>query len=788
MNKLKNLWPYLLILIVVFIFFSPVLNGKIPFPADLLVGEYSPYSSNSYLGIAPGGIPNKGQGFDIIRMTFPWKEFAIKSIETWQLPLWNPYNFSGAPFMSNFQSGVFYPFNLLLLIFGIIPGWAIYIIAQPILAGIFTFLFLRQNNLSKAPSVFGAITFAFSSYMVVWLQYGIIGHAALWLPLILFLIDRNIKKFTISTSFLLILSLTLSILAGYIQVSIYVFIFSFTYLIYKIISEKKKFLSIVNYIPIFILPLFFSAIQLFPTLELFSQSARNSYSTDAIRNLLIPWYHTVATFVPDFFGNPATRNYWLNGTYIERVTYIGVLPLIFIFISFFQKKSKPYWFFFAWLFFVYLFTLNTPLGVFINSLQIPFISTGVPTRIIFLFSFSASVLSAIAFNIWLKERKIIYKPLIIVGFIYSFLWIFVFVAPYYLKYSFLSDLSVSKKNLILPSFIFVLSLLALIPFRKYKNIAIIFLIIIVFDLFYFFNKITPFSPVQFLYPQTKVINEIRNLGGIDRSWGYGSGYIETNFQTHEKIYSAEGYDPLIIKRYMELVSMSKDGKIPKNIPRSDVNIPQGGKSLGENVYRKKLLDLLGIKYITFKDDLLSNSWQPNKEIFPEGQYSFIWQDKPWQVYKNKNVLPRFFLASSFVLAKDNKQALDFIYNKDIDLGKTIILEESPKLKLDLSSSGKVKLVLYKPNQVIIRTDSLGNSLLFLSDTYYKEWGVKIDSVESKVLIADYAFRAVEVPKGQHTVEFFYQPKSFNLGLGMGAFGLIILFFTLFYVKNNQNKF
>ncbi len=782
MNKINFFLPLILIGVIVLLFFFPIFKGNIPFPGDLLVGEYSPYSSNSYFGIAPGGVPNKAQGFDIIRMTFPWKEFAIESLETWQIPLWNPYNFSGTPFMANFQSGVFYPFNLLLLIFGIFPGWAMYIIAQPILAGIFTFLFLRQNNLSKVASIFGAITFAFSSYMVVWLEYGIIGHAALWLPLILFLIDKNIKKFTISTCFLLILSLTLSIFAGYIQVSIYVFIFSFTYLIYKIISEKKKLLLIINYLPIFVLPLFFSFIQLLPTFELFSQSTRSNFSADAIKDMLIPLYHTLTIFVPDFFGNPATRNYWLNGTYIERVTYIGVLPLIFIFISFFQKKSKPYWFFFAWALFVYLFTLNTPFGVFINSLHIPFISTGVPTRIIFLFTFSASILSAIGLNIWLKERKIIYKPLIIVGFIYLFLWVFVFIAPYYLKYSWILNLSVSKKNLILPSAIFILSLLALVPFRKYKNIAIIFLVIIIFELFYFFNKITPFSPAQFFYPQTKVINEIRKLSGIDRSWGYGSGYIETNFQTHEKIYSAEGYDPLIIKRYMELVTMAKDGKIPKELKRSDVNITQGGKSLRENVYRKKLLDLLGIKYITFKDDLLSNNWQPNNEVFPKEQYSLIWQDAQWQVYENKNALPRFFLTSDYILASNKTAALSFIYNKNIDLKKTLILEERPNILLDNKAKGNVKLILYSPNKVVFSVFASGNTLLFLSDNYYLEWNVKIDGELSKILIADYTLRAVAVPKGEHRIEFFYNPKSFRNGAVISLIGIILMVIITAYVK------
>ena len=784
--NLRREYKYiLLILVIVLGFFWPIFKGQIPFPGDLLAGEYAPYSSNTYFGIAPGGVPNKGQGFDIIRMTFPWKEFAIKSLETWEIPLWNPYNFSGTPFLANFQSGVFYPFNLLMLIFGIASGWVIYIIAQPILAGIFTFLFLRQNNLSKAASVFGAITFAFSSYMVVWLQYGIIGHAALWLPLILFLINKNIKKFTILTSFLLISSLTLSILAGYIQISIYVFIFSLTYLIYKIISEKKKFLLITNYIPIFVLPFFLSSFQLVPTLELFSQSARSNYSMDAIKNLLIPLHHIVTTFVPDFFGNPATRNYWLNGTYIEKVTYIGVLPLFFIFISFFQKKSKPYWFFFSWILFVYLFTLNTPFGVFVNSLHVPFISTGIPTRIIFLFSFSASVLSAIGLNSWLKERKITYWPFIIVGFIHFFLWIFVLIAPYFLKYSWISDLSVSKKNLILPSFIFILSLLALVPFRKYKNIAIIILIIIVFDLFYFFNKITPFSPAQFLYPQTKVFNVIKKLGRIDRSWGYGSGYIETNFQTHEKIYSAEGYDPLIIKRYMELVTMARDGKIPKIIPRSDVNIPQDGKSLRENVYRKKLLDLLGIKYITFKDDSLSNRWQPNNEVFPKDQYSLIWQDSPWQIYENNEVLPRYFLTDSFVVENDKEKILAKLYDDKRD-ARTVILEEELKIPIQ-KGEGEVKLQNYSPNKITFSVDTNSNSILFLSDNFFPGWKVYVDNKINKIYRANYSFRAVPVLKGKHRVEFIYSPDSFKIGFIMSLIGFLsIVIYVIIHLRFKNN--
>ena len=80
-----------------------------------------------------------------------------------------------------------------------------------------------------------------------------------------------------------------------------------------------------------------------------------------------------------------------------------------------------------------------------------------------------------------------------------------------------------------------------------------------------------------------------------------------------------------------------------------------------------------------------------------------------------------------------------------------------------------------------------NNLLFISDTYYPQWKVKIDEKPATLLIADYAFRAVSVPKGNHSVTFFYDPKDFKIGLGLAGLGLIILFFSLFYIKNNEKK-
>src|SRR5258706_14461066 len=79
-------------------FYKTFLYGFIPFPGDLLISEYNPWKTFSYLGYAPGGYPNKAQYFDVIRQLYPWKTLSISLLKRGIFPLCNPYDFSGSPF------------------------------------------------------------------------------------------------------------------------------------------------------------------------------------------------------------------------------------------------------------------------------------------------------------------------------------------------------------------------------------------------------------------------------------------------------------------------------------------------------------------------------------------------------------------------------------------------------------------------------------------------------------------------------------------------------------------
>jgi len=773
MKTKKDLLVFLFFLAIVALFFwQSFFKGWLPFPGDLLIGNYAPWNSYSFLGYAPAGVPHKAQGIDVVRQFFPWKHFSVEMLKRGEIPLWNPHYFSGNPHLANFQTGIFYPFNFIFFLFPFNLSWTIFIILQPFLACLFTYLFLREIKVSRVGAVLASLAFTFGLYFTVWIEYGNIGHSILWLPLVLFLIEKIVKKLEWKWTFFLVLALTFSILAGYIQATIYLFA---VVLVYSLFRSRLGVVLVSE-----VIALLLSSIQLLPTLEIFLQSARQAYPPEKIPELLLPWFYPVTVFVSDFFGNPASRNYWYPGTYIERVSYIGVLPLFFAFLAiFWRRKEKIVTFFTVLATVALIFSLNLPPIRFFYGLKIPIISTTVYTRLLSIFSFSMAILAAFGVDWCLKNKqtkKILAGGIVFVG-VYVCLWLFTLLTPLiFPQAQWIPYLKISQRNLILPTaFAFSGAVIVLASFLLNKKhfLFLGIILITIFDLFFYFQKITPFSPKEFVYPRTEIMKYLQDNAGINRFWGYGIGYIDSNFSTFTGTYSIDGWDALFIRRYGELISASDNGKIKETIPRADVALTRGfGKeALRENPYRQRLLDLLGVKYVLQKDEGLTEIWQPDYQTFPSEIYELIWQKGKWQVYENKDALPRIFLVGDYQIEKDRQKIADLIFNPDFALEKKLILEEeiTDNFVLDEHAVGQVENLRYEANKVEFKINSSGNGLLFISDNYFPGWEATIDpstssgQAETKIYRADYAFRAIPVPKGEHKIIFSYKPQSFKLG-------------------------
>lgn len=779
----KNLLILLFFLGITGIFFyKTFLFGKIPFPGDLLLAEYNPWKSYSFEGYVPGSIPNKAQYFDTIRQIYPWKTFAIETLKHGNFPLWNPYNFAGTPLFANSQSAVLYPLNIFYFLLPQVSVWALQVALQPLLALVFTFIYARVIGLSKKGAVFSSVAYSFSLFMSVFLEYNTVGHVILFLPLVLFSVEKIITKMRWVWAALLIAAITFAFTAGHIQIFGFLYIFSLIYAVTRMIFAKSKKLTVFTIIVSFLSPLGIVALELFPLLELIKNSARASQNYNfLLQVLLIQPYQTILFIAPDIFGNPATRNYMIGfDAYPGNAIYIGVLPFLFSFLSFKYFKINFYVKFFSiTVAILLLLFVRTPLTELFYRFNIPLFSTGSPTNAIFLLSFSLAILSGIGIDFWLTGKNKPFGKIVIVFLaLFIFLWgFFIFGRPSI----------VLVKNFILPTLLFsAFFAVSVIGEKKQsfkKTAFFVLLALTILDSFYYFQKFNPFVVHSFVFPDTKIISFLQKNAGINRIWGYGGAQIDSNFHTQYAIFSAEGYDPLYPKNYGSFIQSTKNGKIStefSNENRSDAVIAPGSgeMDLSNNVSRLKILDLLGVKYILDKKENGTT-----EKTFPDVRYKKIFDEGGWVIFENKKSLPRFYLADKFAVYNSNQEFESIFFSNTFDPNNTVLLNEKINgFSHEPDDRGTATLLSYASSKISIHTDSETNKILFLSDTYYPGWEAYVDNVKTEILRANYSFRGVVVPKGSHIVSFSYNPASFAIGKIITIISIVTTFCFLFLLR------
>jgi uncharacterized membrane protein YfhO len=744
---MKKFLPVLLITVIVLVFFWQfLLKGLLPIPSDTIVGLYYPFR-DAYFKTNPNGIPYKNfLVTDPVRQQIPWRKLVTDAEKKFTLPLWNSYNFAGTPLLANFQSAVFYPLNILFYLLPFNISWSLLVFMQPLLAALFLYLYLKHLKLNKTASLLGAISFAFSGFAIAWLEWGTILNTVLWLPLILLAADKIIEKSHVSKikwSIVFIISLICSFFAGHIQSFFYVFSLTVIYLLTKLIIARDK-KSFIIFLILFLVFFVLSLPQLIPTLQFIILSARNldlpGWQTNP--GWFIPWQNLIQFLAPDFFGNPATLNYYGIWNYGEFIGYIGIFPLIMAFFALFFRRDKKTLFFGTAFFLSLIFALPNFISKLPFIFNLPFISTAQPTRLLFITDFTLCILAALGLDYFIEnknKKKVIYV-LSAIFVLFVSLWLFVLV--FHGNILTTAALNISRQNLILPVLLFItvsaiLLLIILYPRKKFITFLTCLLILVtVFDLFRFGWKFEPFTNKEYLYPSTSVMSFLKNQQGMFRVMSTDSRILPPNFSAMYKLQTLDGYDPLYLQRYGELMVAIKRDK-------PDIN-PQFGfnRIITPQSFTSGIIDLLGTKYVLSLDDIKNSKL---KLVFTDGIV---------KVYENQLALPRAFFVSDTLLVNSKQESIDALFNLNNSLGKTAVVENSGNFSKNNWSIGEVSTVNYSNDSVILKTDNKGNGFLVLTDSYYPTWHAKIDGKETQIFLTDYNFRGIVIPEGKHTVEFY----------------------------------
>ncbi len=322
-----------------FVVLALIYWGEVLFTAGVLLpgamlSGFAPFGSDPQ---APWNILQ----WDALGQYFPWRFYAAQQLQSGVLPLWNPHQFAGAPFIANGQSAVFYPLNfpfwLAASTSGIARAFGISALLHTLLAGLGTYALLQNWKCSRAASLVGAVAFGFCGYLAAWIVLPTLANTASWLPLCILLLEsatRQTEKLNFKIVALLSLALACALLAGHAQIFFYIGVALFL---------RALFLQ-----PIWraLITLFFScvgcillgAIQLLPILEL----ARNGHRAGSTPSadgwkFLVPRALQISE-LPSLFI-PA----WPHFSLSENFGYIGLGVLLLAVISviaFLSDKSK----------------------------------------------------------------------------------------------------------------------------------------------------------------------------------------------------------------------------------------------------------------------------------------------------------------------------------------------------------------------------------------------------------------------------------------------------------------
>jgi len=766
--------PLFFIFITLLLFWQFFINGLAPFSGNFMLAWYEPWKTDNMVnGIIK--IIHKPVVHDAFRQLYPFKVLGVENLKKFKLPLWNPYNGGGQPLFATGHMGYLNPFNFIYFITKTETAWSLQVIIQPLLIGLSVYYYCRRLNIAKSGAIFAGISFMFSGFIITRTLYNDYNFAVFWMIMSLILIE----EFFVSRNmiiFLLPLFISFIISSTQPQIIAYCLIFIIFYFLFRLWSQEKgRKKKALIFTVLFLLGIGISGVQIFPTFELYQLSNLTVASSKFIFDkFLLPPIHLFSLFIPNYFGNVATYNYWGAGDYIESIASIGLIPSFFAFLAFSKRiKFKDLRFFFLIAIIVSIFlSLKSPFTSFIYSLPIPLLSTGIPSRMFLITIFSISVLAGFGLN-EVQNLKFNRKLVIRIS-IFSLIPLFI-LGVTFLLFITKTDCNnlivvdcrkIALRNTLFEVGFFVLGAISLIFFIRTKNffrkisITVITFLIIISGI-YNGQKFLPFSPMSTFKPENELIGKIQEIAGYSRVSGLNDAKINSNFATLYRFFDNDYYDPLYLKRYGEFIAYA-DGET--NLKRSDVEINSDlniSKNLGEK--RSRLFELTGTKYLIYR-----NNEENNLDLT-----NIVWKNDKWILFEKKT-LPRAYIVSDYQIVKAQEKLLEKLFERNLDPFSAVLLEEKPKFEPSSEIHNTPIIETYENEKVILNAETKDHGILVLTDNYYPGWKAYIDGEETKILRANYTFRAVEIPPGKHSVQFAYQPNSVRIGVILSLISLLVL--------------
>jgi hypothetical protein len=718
---------------------------------------------------------------------YPWHEFAKQTILSGYLPLWNPWVGMGAPLLANAQSALLYPPNWLLLILPADYGQGLLLVGHLLWAGIGMVKLSGSLGIGRLGRAVAGLAFMLGGYLAARSWFLTVNASVAWLPWIILAGESAVRQRRGILSAPLTAALCLQWLAGHWQTAWYTWLILCGWMVARALALRsgwRQTLTVgLRLLSASLLAFALGAAQFLPTLEYWwaSQRAGGADPAAALAYSFWPW-HWVTLIASNFFGNPARGDYWGYANFWEDALYVGLLPLALAGVAVVCRIRRRGISDFPYGYLLLAMGLAAVLGMGSWTPVFPFLFSHIPTfnlfqapaRIMIGFVFALCLLAAAGAETWVRAQETSRRgPANLL------------VAAAAIAIGGIGAATIPSVRPTFPLAVIVAGTLGMLGagawmlkiessrqpgLRRIWPVAVASLIAL--DLMVADAGLLP-STTPDLYraadpPGAEIAANLsgsrlfmpeeiryrlmysraflfRTFAGL-ADWMDVRRWEMPNVGALDGIQSANNFDSFVPARFATLVEGLG------NLPAAQ---------------RGRLLAMMDVGAIW--------EWPAGAES-PSLRYLENGAVRAWGVCRARWMIGR----------EDSWRA---VIDPQFDPGQTVILEVgSGEEGLPCGSTPKVAPAKTDdPNLVRVDADFPQNGFLVLADVNYDGWSAFLDGGRVPLLQADYAFRAVRVPAGKHTVEFRYTPLSFWGGLILSAAVLALLLAVGWYGRRRKTN-
>lgn len=716
------------------VFREPVAAALLFFAlGGIFLGVYLQATPGQYLG----GGDMVGQWLQILRL-------ARTEILQGRLPLWNPYLAAGLPLQANPQLGLFYPPFWVFWLTSFEQGVALIGAFHLAWMGLGTYLFMRRVGLSPIGAVCAGLIMGFSGFMTVRVGEGHPGFigSVVWLPWMLWAHRRSVQVGTWRSGAWLGVTLAGALLAGNPAAAMLALFGLGLWVTLELVLPEEGRARSAQIRPFAVaipVAIGLSAVQLFPTLEYLSLSARSSTSYEFASQYSLPAAHLISLLLPDFFGEPVHLGYWGEFPHIEYLYYPGIAAIAATALLWRGRSAEPRtlkWLLFGG--FALLVALGPMGGLHWLLYEVfPLIRyVRVPARYMLLAVLAVAGLCGAAVDGWSAEvdRRVTGRgpwalSLVLMGTLAVVAFLFYTLRPSDDARAYHIGSELMRAGLM----VFVIGLVVFWrPVRRPAGAGALIAVVLLADLWGYGQRqlhlTSGASDPAWMLADATIANDAPYP---ERVLPWGLKLDQQNRGQDVGLASANAYDPLVLERSRRFVDSVAD-------PRAT----------------------------TF--DLLSTAWllSPTDGAWlSDGAFTAQAAVDGFGVYRRPTALPRTWVTQSAQSVSDLDAALAAIHAGGFD-GRALALIE--RAECAAGTGGDAEITAYDPTHVAVT--ARGTGLLVLSEAWYPGWTATIDGQPTPVLIADGMLRGVCLTGdgGERVVRFEFLPTWFFVGGGVSA--------------------